>query len=79
MKMKQYKAKKGAWFVRVRGSYLPASLVGWLTYIPYTAYVVGVLIYVMSKRLDLWQSIFLVLPNWIAALVIMSWLAARKS
>lgn len=28
------KARKGAWFVRVRHSYLPASRRGWLMYIP---------------------------------------------
>ena len=28
------KPKKGAWFVQVRGSYLPCSWQGWLSYVP---------------------------------------------
>ena len=32
---KRPKGRKGAWFVKLRGSYLPCSWQGWLLYIPY--------------------------------------------
>ncbi len=28
--------KKGAWFMKLRGSYLPVSWQGWLSYVPFT-------------------------------------------
>jgi hypothetical protein len=34
MSKKRPKAKKNAWFIPVRGSYLPAKRQGWLLYIP---------------------------------------------
>src|SRR4051812_36203596 len=36
MKQKKPKLRKGAWFYRIRGSYLPATKEGWLTYLPLT-------------------------------------------
>lgn len=74
-----HKAKSGAWFIRVRGSYLPNSWQGALTYIPYLAYLIGVLIFVLLRHDSLWLAVFTVVPNWIAALVIMTWLAKAKS
>ncbi|MDB5163586.1 MAG: hypothetical protein JWS12_203 [Candidatus Saccharibacteria bacterium] len=70
---------KHKWFMKVRGSYLPSSAVGWLTYIPYTAYLVGVLVFVLNQSYSFWHGLFIVLPNWIAAVAVMNYLAARKS
>lgn len=71
--------KSKAWFIRVRGSYLPNNWKGWLTYIPYLAYLVGVLVFVLRRHDSLWLAVFTLIPNWIAALVIMTWLAKAKS
>lgn len=71
------KAKK--WFIPLRGSYLPNSWQGWLLYLPYTAYIVGVLMYVELQHDDVWMSFFLVAPNWVAALAVMTWVAKRQS
>jgi hypothetical protein len=79
--MKQHKSSKRnkQWFVKVRGSYLPNNWAGGLTYIPYLAYIIGVLVYVVGKGYDVWTSMFVLLPNWVAAVAIMNWIAARKS
>jgi len=67
------------WFIRVRGSYLPQSSQGWLTYIPYVTYLLGSLIYVIHHNYDLWISVFILIPNWVAAAAIMNWVAANNS
>lgn len=76
---KPTKIKAGAWFIRVRGSYLPASLAGWLTYIPFIAYLVGTLIIAWQNVPSHSQAILFIVPNWIAATVVMTWVASRKS
>ena len=73
------KLKKGAWFVRIRGSYLPMSPQAWLTYIPYIAYMVGVLIFVIQRKEPFWLAVFIAVPNWVAASFIMTWVAKQKS
>lgn len=67
------------WFIKTRWSYLPASREGWLLYIPYLAYVIGVLVFVFENNDKLWVGLFTVLPNWIAAAVILQWLAEHRS
>lgn len=67
------------WFIKVRGSYLPHAWQGWLLYIPYLAYTLGAYIFVMSRGYDGWSAIFILVPNWIAALVVMTWLAEQTS
>jgi hypothetical protein len=72
-------SKTKKWFIKVRGSYLPESWQGWLTYIPYLAYIIGVLVFVIRRKDSGWLALFTVLPNWIAAAVILTWVARRKS
>lgn len=73
------KHRKGAWFVRVRGSYLPVSWQGWLTYIPFVAYL-GYSWYVAFAYTgnDL-KAVLWIFPNWVAAAAAMTWLARRTS
>lgn len=67
------------WFIKVRGSYLPNNASGWLTYIPYTGFLILTIMYVMTNGYD-WTAAMLVLfPNWVAALVVMNWIAERHS
>ncbi len=77
--MTHKKKRSQAWFIKVRGSYLPNSWQGWLTYVPYTAYVVGILAYALANTPDYMHAIPIIVPNWIVALVIMTWLAEQKS
>lgn len=72
-------SKTKKWFIKVRGSYLPASWQGWLTYIPYLAYNIGVLVFAIRRKDSVWLALFTVLPNWIAAAVTLTWVARRKS
>jgi hypothetical protein len=76
---KPRKIKKGAWFIRIRGSYLPVSGAGWLTYIPFTAYLLGTLYIGWHDASNRALAVLFVVPNWVAAAVVMTWLAARKS
>lgn len=87
------KARKGAWFVSVRNSYLPVSWQGWLTYIPYILLImlgmvnmfwpiVDCMKYECSTRMT--ATIFLsgfviAVPYFVALVVAMQWIAKRKS
>ncbi|HET9173744.1 MAG TPA: hypothetical protein VFN56_00505 [Candidatus Saccharimonadales bacterium] len=73
------KAKKGAWFVPVRGSYLPASWQGWASYIPFTAYLVFTLIAGWHDTHKTSTAILFIVPNWVAATAVMTWVAKRTS
>jgi hypothetical protein len=78
-KKSKIKARKGAWFVAVRGSYLPWSWQGWLTYIPYSAYLVYTVIVAVNYTGNWYKAVLWIVPNWVAALVVMTWLAKRTS
>ena len=73
------KIKKGAWFYKVRGSYLPATWQGWLTYIPFTIFLVTVLVAAARTQHSISDALYMIFPEWVAAAVVMTWLAARKS
>jgi hypothetical protein len=78
-KQKYPKAGKDAWFIPVRGSYLPWSWQGWLTYIPFTAYLVYSLIVAFDYTGNNLQAVLWIVPNWVAAAIIMTWVAKRTS
>lgn len=88
------KARKGAWFVEVRGSYIPASRKGWLTYIPYIFFIIVGFGAVFNSLLScfttyncggstvitiLLYDIMILIPYYVALIVIMHWIAKRKS
>ena len=80
--MKQHaipKVKKGAWFVPLRGSYLPVAWQGWIFYVPYLSYVVISLIYVVHRAGSALEIVVNIVPYWLSALVAMTWIAKRKS
>ncbi len=72
-------SKAGAWFIPVRGSYLPASKVGWLTYIPYSGYLIAALYFGIKDTNSVSLAILIITPNWIAAIAIMTYLASHRS
>jgi hypothetical protein len=78
-KTKRPKAKPGAWFVPVRGSYLPASAAGWWMYVPFVAYLVFSLVAGINETSSKAVAVLFVVPNWVAATVVMTYIAARKS
>jgi hypothetical protein len=73
------KHKKGAWFVPLRGSYIPISWQGWLTYIPFMGYLVYSLVVGHQYTGNDLKTVLWVVPNWVAAAVVMTWLAKSKS
>ena len=78
-KNRRQKARPGAWFVTVRGSYLPASSAGWLTYVPFIAYLIFALVVGIKETSSIAVATLFIVPNWAAAAVIMTYLASKKS
>jgi hypothetical protein len=76
---KRTAAKNGAWFYQVRGSYLPCSWQGWLTYIPFTIFLLTVLIAAVRVQHSVSDTVYMIFPQWVAAAVVMSWIAKQKS
>ncbi len=75
------KRKQQAWFVRVRGSYLPKTWQGWVTYIPYICYLVFAM-FVLARTFgpEEWLlAIVLYVPVAVGAAVVMHWVARNKS
>jgi len=73
------KSKKDKWFIPVRGSYLPNNWLGWLTYLPFTAYLLFTLYFGWHDTDTHQQAILFIVPNWVAAAAIMTWIAKRTS
>lgn len=77
--MRKPKLKKGAWFYKVRGSYLPVTWQAWLLYIPYVGFLVSALAMSVRTQNSLTRILFMTFPQWVAAAVVMTWIATRKS
>jgi hypothetical protein len=75
--MANKKNKKG--FIAVRGSYLPDSWQGWLTYIPFGAYLVCSPVLAINNTDTITIAALFIAPNWVAAAVVMTWIAKRTS
>ena len=73
------KNKSQAWFYSIRGSYLPKSWQGWLTYVPYVAVLVGSTIWAQTNAVSVADYFYRVFPVWVAAAVAMNYLAKQKS
>lgn len=73
------KPRKGAWFVPLRGSYLPVTWQGWLLYIPFVSYVVISLLFVVNRAGSILEIVVNLLPYWLSVLVAMTWIAKQKS
>lgn len=73
------KSKDQKWFIPVRGSYLPNNWLGWLTYLPFTSYLVFSVVVGWRYSFNKYEAILFIVPNWVAAVVIMTWLAKRTS
>jgi hypothetical protein len=73
-------AKNKAWFVKTRGSYLPCSWQGWFTYVPFIAYLLGSFGYDdISGHCSYGNLLYTMIPQWIVATVVMTWIAKHKS
>lgn len=76
---KKSQLKKNAWFTPVRGSYLPANRKGWLTYIPFVAYLAYAWFVAFAYTGNDLKAVLWIVPNWVAAAAVMTWIAKRTS
>jgi uncharacterized membrane protein len=67
------------WFKPLRHSYIACSYNGALTYIPYVAYLVFSLLVPFDYLSHKVLAVLIVIPNWIIASQVMTWLAKSKS
>jgi membrane-anchored protein YejM (alkaline phosphatase superfamily) len=77
--MKSKRKSKNNWFIPIRGSYLPASGWGWLSYIPFTGYLVSTFLLTYNLNIALAMRVYFVVIQWSFAGLIMTWLAKHKS
>ncbi len=77
--MKKRSNTRNHWFYKVRGSYLPASWQGWALYVPYTLFLYASLQYAVSNNDTVLGVVLAVFPQWVAAVVVMTWLATIRS
>lgn len=73
------KYRRGAWFAKVRGSYIPVSPKGWLTYIPYAAYLVYTIVVAFAYTGNSLKAVLWIVPNFVAAAIVMTWVARATS
>lgn len=66
-------------FIAVRGSYLPNNWLGWLTYLPFTAYLLFTLYFGWHDTDSYPRAVLFIVPNWVAATAVMTWIAKRAS
>ena len=73
-------AKKSTkWFIKTRGSYLPNSWQAWALYVPFVGFLVSVLVTAVRTQHSVSDAVYMVFPQWVAAAVVMTWIAAQKS
>jgi hypothetical protein len=72
------RTRQHVWFKPLRGSYIPVHWKGWLTYLPYVAYLYLTYAMLDRNRSPLDTVLFLV-PYWVAGVIIMHWVAKQKS
>ena len=67
------------WFKQIRGSFIPVSWQGALTYIPMIAFLVAVMVYSLQSAKSVFYGLFVMFPYFVCTAVVMHWLAKLKS
>lgn len=78
-KKKSKKKNKDIWFKPVRGSYIPANSKGWLTYIPFIAYLLSTFFITRDYEVSRLSKIYLIIVQWAFAAILMTMIAREKS
>lgn len=73
------KIKQNTWFYSVRGSYLPRSWQAWGLYVPYAFVLISSAVWAHTGNPSIQDQVFKVFPVWVAAAVVMTWIAKSKS
>lgn len=77
--MKKKINKSGKWFKPVRGSYLPISWQGWILYVPFVIFLITVMNGAIMNAHSISDAFYMMFPQWVAAIVVMTWIAKQKS
>lgn len=72
-------AKSDKWFKKVRGSYLPNSWQGWLTYVPFIYFLIITFMAVDRSSHSVSDTVINLFPYWVSGAVVMTWIASKKS
>lgn len=73
------RTNKGAWFVKVRGSYLPRQGIGLVVYFAYVAYLICLVASWYVYGHTLWNLLVYVIPLSVAAELLTSYIASKHS
>lgn len=73
------KKKQNIWFKKLRGSYIPSSWQGALLYIPFIAFLITVLVAAFRNQHSVSDAFYMIFPEFIAAAIVMTWIAKQKS
>jgi hypothetical protein len=76
---KSKKSKSSSWFISVRGSYLPNSWEGALTYIPFIGYIVFITLEILNHNGTFKYKTLLIVSQWIFTAMVMTWFAKNHS
>jgi hypothetical protein len=70
---------KQAWFVKTRGSYLPANWIGLLLYLAYIVYIVLLLIGWYADGHRVWYFLTDVIPFTVGAALVAQYVASKHA
>jgi len=73
------KIKKAAWFIPVRGSYLPNSWQAWVLYVPFVSFLIWSISFSKQSQDTFSGFFFMAFPQWVSAAIVMTWIAKKKS
>lgn len=73
------KKKSDKWFIKVRGSYLPNSWQAWALYVPFVTFLFTVMCAAIRNEHSASDMFYAIFPQWVAAAVVMTWIASQKS
>jgi uncharacterized membrane protein (GlpM family) len=73
------KHRPGAWFVPLRGSFLPVTRQGWLLCLPYLLFLVAVFLWIDRNSHSVSDTLYGVVPYWVACIILMHVIAWKKS
>lgn len=73
------KRNKKPWFKQIRGSYIPVSWQGGVSYVPMVAFMVTVLIFSVQNAESIAGGLYYMFPYFVCTAVVMHWFAKLKS
>lgn len=79
MKKRKTQPKPNTWFIKVRGSYLPASWQAWALYVPFTAFLIMVIRSASMNSDTPADALYAIFPQFVCAGIVMTWIASKTS